>query len=174
MFPCDPKNNCYCVYYLLKESKEALLQEFNKKETVGLQKQYVYDMLSSSSDDDGFSRCFKVPENMFLCRHGLSNVLQLSHQKKQSIVPSSKTITKRYSLLCISEIFNALVLYRTSLIQLCRFRSENPFAETVNWSSPFLWMPSRKLIGSTRTVGRMESLLFAPIWELPKQSKTKK
>jgi hypothetical protein len=126
-------SNCYCVYYLSKESKEALLQEFNKKETVGLQKQHVYDMLSSSSDDDGFSRCFKVSENMmFLCRHGLSNVLQLSRRKKQSIVPSSKTITKRYSLLCISEIFNALVLYHTSLIQLCRFRSENPFAETVN------------------------------------------
>jgi hypothetical protein len=74
---------------------------------------------------------------MFLCRDGLSNVLQLSRRKKQSIVPPSKLIGKRYRLLCISKIFHALVLYRTSLLKLCRIQSENPFADTVKWSSPF-------------------------------------
>jgi hypothetical protein len=120
MEPCHPKNNYYCVYYLLKESKDALLHTFKQDGTVGLQKQFVYGMLSSSSNDDGFLRCFKVTKNIFLCHEGLLTVLQLSCSKKQSIVPSSKLIGKRYHLVCISEIFNALALYyRTSLIQLC-------------------------------------------------------
>jgi hypothetical protein len=63
--PCNPKTNCYCVYYLLKELKDTLLHEFKKKATIGMQKQYVYGMLSSSSDDDGYLRCFKVSENLF-------------------------------------------------------------------------------------------------------------
>jgi hypothetical protein len=137
MEPCDPKNNCYCVYYLSKEFKEAIFQEFKKKATVRLQKQYVYDMLSSSSDDDGFLLCFKVSDNNFLCRDGLLNVLQLeSRCKIQSTIPSSKTIRKRYRLVCISEIFNALVRYRTSLLQYCWISSNNPYAQTVKWSSP--------------------------------------
>jgi hypothetical protein len=81
------------------------LHKFKQEETVGLQKQFVYGMLSSLSDEDGYLRCFKVSENLFLCRDGLSNVLQLSHRKKQSIVPSSKLIGKRYRLVCLSEIF---------------------------------------------------------------------
>jgi hypothetical protein len=107
-------------------------------------------MLSSLSDDDGFVRCFKVSENMFLCRDGLSNVLQLSRRKKQSIVPPSKLIGKRYRLVCISEIFHALVLYRTSLLKLCLIQSENPIAETVNWSSPFF-------VDAIKKVNRIQS-----------------
>jgi hypothetical protein len=77
MDPCNTTTNCYCVYYLSKESKDALLHKFKQEGTVGLQKQFVYGMLSSSSDDDGYLRCFKVSENIFLYRDGLSNVLQM-------------------------------------------------------------------------------------------------
>jgi hypothetical protein len=83
-------------------------------------------------------------------------------------------ITKRYRLLCISEIFNALVLYRTSLLQLCRFRSENPFAETVKWSSPVFVDAIKKVNRIHSYSGRMEYLLSVLIWELPKQSRMKK
>jgi hypothetical protein len=136
MEPCDPKTNCYCFHYLLNESKSALLNEFHQKWTKVTQKQYVYGMLSSSSDDDGYLRCFKNSDNLFLCRDGISKVLRLTHRKKQSIIPSSKLISKRYWILCLSEIFQALVTFQSSILHSCCIPTENLFAGYVKWSSP--------------------------------------
>jgi hypothetical protein len=145
MEPCDPKTNCYCFHYLSKESKSALLKEFHQKQTKVMQKQYVYGMLSSSSDDDGYLQCFKVSDNLFFCRDGISKFLRLTRQKKQSIIPSSKLISKRYRILCVSEIFQALVTFQTSILHSSRIPTENLFAGYVKWSSPIFLEAIKKV-----------------------------
>jgi hypothetical protein len=111
MQSCHPKSKCWCFHYLSDEQKSRLVSDFEKLALIAKKKQFVHAMLSSSSDDDGYERCFKVDENLYLCREGLCKVLklQLSRRKEQIIVPSNIVIAQRYRLICISAVFSALV-----------------------------------------------------------------
>jgi hypothetical protein len=138
MQSCHPKSKCCCFHYLSDEQKSRLVSDFEKLALIAKQKQFIHAMLSSSSDDDGYERCFKVDENLYLCREGLCKVLklQLSRRKEQIIVPSNIVISQRYRLICISAVFSALVLYRTSVMQSPPTRTNNTFIQSVKWASP--------------------------------------
>jgi hypothetical protein len=114
-----------------------MLTEYQNINDVAQQKLLVAAMLSSSSDDDGYEQCFKVLDNQFLCRIGLSHVLQLSQRKVKKIIPSQKIISQRYCINCISAIFSALVNYRSYVLQSPPSRNNHmTYVKSVKWSLP--------------------------------------
>jgi hypothetical protein len=136
--PCNSKTNCFCYSKLSQEQKDHLCSDFQKFRDVAKQKQFVYRMLSSESDDDGYEHCFQISEGKYLCRIALVKALDLSHQQTQRVVPLNPTISHRYRLHCISLIFNALVSYHssyvlenTSDIQLVQWSSSPFFAKAI-------------------------------------------
>jgi hypothetical protein len=127
-----------CDVDLSNEFNVVLLSEFKKipRNDVEKQKQFVNDLLSFSCDDECFNRCFQISESRYLCRTGLSRVLKLSRRVQKAIVPSSKFIYHRYHIICITEIFSALVSYRTLAMQKWPTRRDRTYAERVDWSHP--------------------------------------
>jgi hypothetical protein len=130
------------------EFNVVLLSEFQKipKNDVEKQKQFVDDLLSLSCDDECFKCCFQISESRYLCRSGLSRVLKLSRRVQKEIVPSSKFIYHRYRILCITEIFSALVCYRTFVMQQRPTRRDRTYAERVDWSHPCFAETKKKFI----------------------------
>lgn len=131
MAPCTG-----CDVSPFNEYNALLLSEFNQIDPNNRekQKQFVHGLLSVSCSDDCYERCFQKPDGTYLCRNCLSCVLQLTRRAKLAIVPSSKFISHRYRIICLSEIFCALVVYRTSLQQGQSSRRDGTHRETTNWS----------------------------------------
>jgi hypothetical protein len=131
------KTTCTCRKELSYEHNGKLLNEFSKLYEIAKQKQFVRGMLGVSCDGECYTRCFKVAENHFLCRSGVSTVLQLTRRKQQEIVPSPNYIKQRYYMICVSEIFCALLVYRNYVMQTAPNRRHNAYTDSIKWSHPF-------------------------------------
>lgn len=126
----------------------AILTRFKQlgDENVEKQKQFVSDLLSAPRDGDCYERCFEISDGKYLCRTGLSTVLQLSRRLQQKIVPSARHITHRYRIICIASIFSALVVYRTSLLQKRPSRRDRTHEKkNIQWTHPCFIAAGKKV-----------------------------
>jgi hypothetical protein len=108
-----------CDVDLANEHIVALVTRFKQidKNDVKSQKKFVYKLISASFDGDSYLRCFEISDGQFLCRSGVSFVLQLNRRMQKDIVPSALYITHLYHIACIAEILSALVVYQTCMLQ---------------------------------------------------------
>jgi hypothetical protein len=117
----------------------ALLARFKEIDENDLekQKQFVSGLLSESCDDECYQRCFEISVGQYLCRSCLSIVLQLPRRIQKAIVPSARYISGRYRILCITEIFNALVIYRSCMLHKRPSRRDSTYNKrNIQWSHP--------------------------------------
>lgn len=136
MSPCMSKATCTCRKELSYEPNCKLLIDFRKLNGVPKQRQFLRELIGLSCDGQYYTRCFEVSENHFLCRSGLACVLQLTRRQQQEIIPSATYIKQRYNMICVSEIFSALLVYRNSVLQLPPTRRNYTYTESIQWSHP--------------------------------------
>jgi hypothetical protein len=116
-------------------------QLLNKYQTIDKkdekqQKRFFIDLLSVNCDGDSYKRCFEISVGYFLCRSCLCIVLQLSRRIKLEYVPSSKYILHRYHMICMADVFSAIVVYRTSVLQKRPTRRDGTYKQRIEWSHP--------------------------------------
>jgi hypothetical protein len=100
------------------------------------QKQFFISLLSVNCDGDSYERCFEIADGQFLCRSCLSTVLHLPRRTQLAFVPSSKYIHHRYYMICMADVFSAIVLYRTSVLQNRPTRRDGTYKQRIEWSHP--------------------------------------
>jgi hypothetical protein len=128
---CNVSPDCPYNVALLTRFKEIDENDFEK------QKQFVSGLLSESCDDECYQRCFEISIGQYLCRSCLSIVLQLPRSIQKAIVPSARNISCRYRILCITEIFSALVVYRSCMLQKRPSRRDRTYNKrNIQWSHP--------------------------------------
>jgi hypothetical protein len=94
-----------------------------------VKKKFVYELISASFDGDSYQRYFEISDGQFLCRSGVSFVLQLNRRMQKDIVPSALYITHLYHIACIAEILSALVVYQTCMLQKAPSRRDRMYEE---------------------------------------------
>jgi hypothetical protein len=131
------KKNC-CNVNPSNEFNQVLRNKFKKikKKDTEKQKEFIRDLLSVSCDGDSYERCFEISDGKFLCRSCLIEVLKLSRRLHQAIIPSAAFIKDRYRLFCLANVFSALVLYRTYVLQNPPTRRDGSYKERIEWSHP--------------------------------------
>jgi hypothetical protein len=140
MQPCPSQSKCFCQFSISEDCKSTLRTHFQLIKDSKTQKKFIEDMLvPTECDDNNYERCFKVSDGRFLCREGLSSVLKLSTRKQQQIIPSARFLRQRYCIICIGEIFRALIVYRHVILN----RTPTTFSATkhtyikrIDWSLP--------------------------------------
>jgi hypothetical protein len=116
--------------YIALESQFRNLSDIDKK------KDFIDELITGLCDEDCFKRCFEITKDKYLCRFGLTKLLKLTRSEQKKILPTAQTISHRNKIICITEIFNGLVSYRTYLLQLPPKRRDKTYSERVYWSHP--------------------------------------
>jgi hypothetical protein len=128
---CNVTSDNQCNVALLTRFKEIDENDFEK------QKQFVSGLLHETCDDECYQRCFEISVGKYLCRSCLSIVLQLPRRTQKAIVPSARYFNRRYRILCVTEIFSALVVYRTCMLQKAPSRRDRTYNKrNLQWSHP--------------------------------------
>jgi hypothetical protein len=100
-------------------------------------KEFIKGLITGSCDNNCYKRCFEIAKDKYFCRYGLAKLLKLTRSDGKKILPTAQMISHRNKILCVSEIFNAMVFYRTYLLKLPPNRRDKTYySERVDWSHP--------------------------------------
>jgi hypothetical protein len=124
---------CRSIQHIQSTTSEQI-SNLRKKKDEKKQKRFFIDLLSVNCDGDSYERCFEISVGHFLCRSCLCIVLQLSRRIKRAYVPSSKYILHQYRMICMADVFSAIVVYRTSVLQKRPTRRDGTYKQRIEWS----------------------------------------
>jgi hypothetical protein len=74
---------------------------------------FIYDLITGLCNENCFKQCIEIIKDKYLCCFGLTKLLKLTRSAKK-ILPTAQMISHHNKILCISEIFDGLVSYRTN------------------------------------------------------------